>query len=156
MADHADSWWNDDAALLVALEKALNPEETVPDAVTLAALGSYAWHDVDGELADLRYDSAADDSDLARTRAEAVILRTFTFEANEVTFELEARADSLAGLLVAPPESELELQLSKGGTAAVSTNRHGYFRISPCPTEPFRLRCLLPGNRSVSTTLITL
>lgn len=150
------SWWNDDAALLVALEKALSPAETVPEAVTRAASGCYAWHDVDGELAELTYDSAADDSDLARTRAEAVTLRTFTFEANEVTFELEARADSLAGLLVAPAESELELQLSKSGTLAVSTNQHGYFRISPSPTEPFRLRCLLPGNRSVSTSLITL
>lgn len=156
MPEHAGGWWNDDAALLAALEKALNPREAVPDAVTRTAIGSYAWHDVDGELAELTYDSTADDAEPARTRAESVTLRTLTFEAHEVTFEVEVRADSVAGLLVAPEGSALELQLSKGGTVAVGTDRHGYFRISPCPVVPFRLRCLLPGDRSVSTALITL
>jgi hypothetical protein len=157
MADHGPGpWWNDDDALLAALQGALHPQEVVPDGVTRTALASYAWHDLDAELAALTYDSATDDSELARTRTETAVLRALTFEATDVTFELEIRPDSLAGLLVAPPDSELELHLSEGATVAVSTNHHGYFRITPCPPTPFRLRCLLPGNRTVSTALITL
>lgn len=152
----ANTWWDDDDALLAALEGALHPAELLPDTVTRTALACYTWHDIDAELATLTYDSALDDSELTKTRAEAAILRALTFEANDVTFELEARPDGLAGLLVAPRGSELELQLSKGGTVTVSTNRHGYFKVSPCPTEPFRLRCLLPDHRTVSTALITL
>lgn len=155
MVDHtADPWWNDDDALLAALTDALHPEP-VPDDVMRTAVAGYAWHDVDAELAALTYDSVADDSALTRTRAESAILRALTFETGDVTFELEARPDGLAGLLVAPDGSELELQPSKGETTAVDVNRYGYFTIAPIPDTPFRLRCRLPDRRIVSTVLIT-
>jgi hypothetical protein len=146
VGDMADPWWNDDDALLAALNIALNPDEPVPDDVMRTAVTGYAWHDLDAELAALTHDSAADDSELTRTRAEPAIPRALTFEASDVTFELEARPGGLAGLLVAAEGSELELQPSKGETIAVDVNRHGYFTIAPIPDVPFRLRCSRPSS----------
>lgn len=156
MGNGARPWWHDDDALLTALEGALHPHEPVPDNITNTALASYAWHQIDAELAALAYDSAADDSELTRTRTESAELRALTFEATDVTFELEVRPDGLAGQLVTAHRSELELQLGDGRTTAVRVNDHGYFQISPAPTGPFRLRCRLPDDRVVSTVLITL
>jgi hypothetical protein len=150
----ADSWRNDDDALLAALKKALHPEEIVPEHVTRTAVASYAWYQIDAELAALTYDSATDDSELTKTRAESRNLRTLSFETNDVTFELEIRPDGIAGLLIAPPGSELELRPAKGDTVAVRVDQNGYFTIVPCPTVPFRLRCALQDGRSVSTALI--
>jgi hypothetical protein len=48
------------------------------------------------------------------------------------------------------------LQLSDGQAIDINVNRHGYFKISPVPAMPFRLRCRLSNNRIVSTVLITL
>jgi hypothetical protein len=157
MVDHkAAPWWNDDDALLAALERALHPDADVPDSITRTALACYSWHQIDAELAALAYDSASDDSELTRTRTESAILRALTFEASDLTIELEVRPDGLAGQLIAAPGSELDLQLSNGQTITISLNKHGYFKISPSPTMPFRLRCRLPDNRIVPTVLIAL
>lgn len=156
MGNGAQPWWTDDDALLAALERALHPDEAVPDNITHTALACFAWHQLDAELAALAYDSASDESELTRTRTESAELRALSFEASDVAFELEVRPDGLAGQLVTAHGGELELQLGDGRTTAVSVNEYGYFQISPTPAVPFRLRCRLPDGRTVSTVLITL
>jgi hypothetical protein len=152
----ADPWWNDDDALLAALEQALHPTETVPDYITRTARACYAWHQIDSELATLTYDSTSDESELTRTRSASAVLRTLSFEAGELTLELELRPDGVAGQIITTQGRELELQLGNGQTTAVNLTQHGYFKISPAPRGPFRLRCRLADNRVVSTVLITL
>lgn len=156
MADRTtDYWWDDEELLLGALDKALYPAENVPDDFIAAATACYTWHDVDAELAVLAYDSAADPV-VQVTRAESPLLRTFTFEATDVTFELEATPDGLAGQLVPTGAGQLELQLRDGSTTAVPTGANGYFRIRPAPGTSFRLRCHRDDGRVVATGLIVL
>lgn len=154
--DPTGHWWHDDDTLLATLGRALHPDDDVPENVIRTAIASYSWHHIDTELAALSYDSASDRAELTRTRTESAVLRALTFEASDLTIELEVRPDGLAGQLVGAEASELVLQLSDGQTTTVSVSQHGYFRISPPPAMPFRLRCRLSDNRVISTVLITL
>ena len=148
--------WPDDESLLADLQQALHPEVEVPASVLNAAYGCYAWHQVDAELAALAYDSATDDAALVELRSESATLRALTFEAPNMTFELEVMPDGLAGQLIPPPAGELQLVLSGGEIVTITANAYGYFRIRPAPTSPFRLRCRLSNGRMVSTGEITL
>jgi hypothetical protein len=157
MVDQTTSpWWNDDDQLLAALDRAVHPAEEVPASFLQAGHSCYAWHLIEAELAALAYDSAVDTSELALTRAESAALRALTFEASNVTFELEIMPDGLAGQLVPPQAGPLQLVSNSGETTDIQTNADGYFRIRPIPTTPFRLRCLLTNGRVVSTDQITL
>jgi len=157
MADQATGqWWKDDDPLLAALDRAMHPAVDVPASFLQAAHNCYAWHLIEAELAALAYDSAVDTTELALTRAESATLRALTFEATNVTFELEIMPDGLAGQLIPPRAGQLQLQSSSGETIDIDTNPDGYFRIRPTPSTPFRLRCLLSNGRVVSTDLIPL
>lgn len=156
MVDETDRWWERDDALLVALDAALHPDDQPPPGFMQAARAAYAWHNIDAELAALAYDSAVDVAELATMRSEAAPLRALTYEATELTFELEVMADGLAGQLVPAGAGDLQLQLVNGRATDVHTDRNGYFRIRPTPSQPFRLRCRLGDGRVVSTDLISL
>jgi hypothetical protein len=157
MADQrADQWWNDEDLLLAALDKALHPVEDVPASFVQAAYSCYTWRRIDTELAALAYDSAADMTELINTRAEPAVLRALTYEAANLTFELEVTPDGLAGQLIPVQAGELQLQLTDGRTTLIKAGENGYFKIRPTPNMPFRLRCRLCDGRIVSTDLITL
>jgi hypothetical protein len=157
MADQkADQWWNDDDLLLAALHKALHPTEDVPASFIQAAYSCYAWHGIETELAALAYDSASDITELTNTRSESAVLRALTYEAADLTFELEVTPDGLAGQLIPVQAGELQLQLTDGRTTIIRAGANGYFKIRPTPNIPFRLRCRLCDGRIVSTDLITL
>jgi len=157
MIDHkAGYWWDDEDLLLAALDKALHPAEDVPASFVQAAYACYTWHAIDGELAALAYDSAADIAELSRTRSESAPLRALTYEAANLTFELEVTPDGLAGQLIPQQAGELQIQLTDGHTTEIEIGRNGYFRIRPTPTVPFRLRCRLNDGRIISTDIITL
>lgn len=152
MVDQAtDQWWNDEGLLLAALDKALRPSVDVPASFIQTALSCFSWQSIDAELAELAYDSAADTTRLLATRAESATLRALTFEATDLTFELELMPDGWAGQLVPPECDWLQMQLINGEITEVSTDRNGYFRIRPLPSMPFRLRCRLSDGRVVST-----
>ncbi|HET8641377.1 MAG TPA: hypothetical protein VFM37_05540 [Pseudonocardiaceae bacterium] len=149
-------WRNDDDALLAALDRAIHPTTDVPASFLQAAYGCYTWHRIEAELAALAYDSALDDAELACLRAEPATLRSMTFQATTITFELEVMPDGLAGQLIPPQAGELQLESSKGEIVDVPTNADGYFRIRPAPSAPFRLRCRQRDGQIISTNLITL
>ena len=54
------AWWEDDDALLAAVKRAIREAEDVPPEFVEAAKTSFAWHNIDAELAALTYDSSAD------------------------------------------------------------------------------------------------
>jgi len=154
--DRADRWWSDDDQLLSALDQAIHPAEDVPDGFVRTALACFVWAGIDADLAALAYDSAVDLTELANTRAESAQLRALTFEAADLTFELEVTPDGLAGQVIPAHGGELQLQLSDGTATTVRLTEHGYFRIRPTPVTPFWLRYRFADGRTISTDLIVL
>jgi len=157
MGEHkTDRLRDDDERLMAALDRALHPDVAVPERFLDMADSCYTWRLVDAELATLAYDSADDLETAAATRTESAPLRALTYEACDVTFELELTPEGIAGQLIPAQAGELELQLIDGQTSNIRTNSLGYFLINPIPKTPFRLRCQCSDGRIVSTATIPL
>jgi hypothetical protein len=149
----AEDWWSDDDTLMDAVRTALEP---VPERFVVAARAAFAWHNIDAELAALTYDSAQDALAGAGTRAEPASLRSLTFDAENVTIELEIIDDVLHGQLVPARAGRVELRHVSGAVATVEVSSVGYFTISPVPEGRFRLYCAPVNSAAVLTDWITL
>jgi hypothetical protein len=135
----ANEWLDDDEVLLAALGEALRAEARVPQSFLEAARATFAWHNIDAELAALTYDSARDEREPALTRAEPAALRAFTFAARHLTIELHLSDGGLHGQVVPPQAGEVEVRPARGRVTAVPIDEVGYFTLSTVPTGPFRL-----------------
>ncbi len=150
------AWLDDDDALLSAIKHALREAGDVPDTFIEAGKTSYAWHNIDAELAALTYDSSQDVLAAATTRAEPAALRCLTFEAKNLTIELEIMPDALHGQLVPPQAGTVELRHADGAITTAEVNDVGYFATAPLPAGTFRLQCTMTGGGSILTDWITL
>ena len=65
-------WWEDDNQLLAALREALRSERNVPAEFTATGKATFAWRNIDAELATLTYDSVFEGAEagLAGLRAD--------------------------------------------------------------------------------------
>jgi hypothetical protein len=149
------AWWEDDDQLLVALRVALEGSDDVP--VSFAEIGkaSFTWRDIDAELAALTYDSAYDLLAGAATRAEPSAARNMTFEASQLSIELEIIGDVLHGQLVPPQAGEIEIRHADGTCTGTTANDVGYFTATP-PGGSFLLHCHTTSDIVVQTGWITL
>jgi hypothetical protein len=138
---------------LKVLTAALDP---VPQRVVKAAGASFSWHSIDAELAELVYDSVVDE-ELVGARGGGA--RQLTFEAPDVTIELEVTPDSgrINGQLVPPAEADVEVRHPEG-TLTVRADRFGHFRADGVPSGPISLRCLTggPAGGAAHTDWVTL
>jgi hypothetical protein len=154
-----DDW--DDEQLLAALRESVRARLAVPPWFTQTARNSYAWHDIDAELAQLTYDSSHD-QDLeaitrsVSTRSEPASIRALTFTSAQLAIELEVTADSLIGQIVPPRPGILEYECTGGEIAVVPIDEIGCFCIQPVPDDTFRLRCRTEDGVDVVTNWFTL
>ncbi len=148
-----DAWLDDDDALLGALKVAL--ADDVPASFVEMGKASFTWRDIDAELAALTYDSAYDLLAGSATRADPAAARNLTFEARDLSIELEIVGDVLHGQLVPPQAGQVEIRRADGTSSATSANDVGYFTITP-PTCRFRLHCRTTADVVVQTDWITL
>lgn len=151
-----DAWWDDDDALLAAVKAALQRERDVPASFRQAGEMAYAWHDIDAELAALSYDSAADPRAALLTRAEPATLRSLTFDARELSIEIEIVSDTLRGQIVPPQPGLAEVHQASGKVTKAPIDEVGYFTSSPVPAGTFRLLLRIDDRRSILTDWITL
>ncbi len=137
---HSD---HDDDALMAALADALHSAGPDLDRARRNGEASWAWRSVDAELAALVHDSATDDSlrQDALVRSAVGELRLLTFEASQVSVEVELSADGLLGQVLPPGPADVVLQLGDGSEAALSTDASGTFSAPTAPVGRFRLRC---------------
>jgi hypothetical protein len=155
-------WWNDDEGLGAALAEALAERTAVPASMVDAGKAAFAWHGVDAELAELRYDSAVGAPDAgyaAATRAtenrpDTGTLRTLTFAAERLTVELDITADAILGQLIPAGAGRAELRTGDT-TKTVEIDEDGWFTIRPIPTTQFRLRCTTQDGQAALTPWIT-
>ncbi len=154
----SQQWWEDDDQLLAALRAALRSEHNVPAEFTATGKATFAWHDIDAELAALTYDSAFEGADAgsAGLRAESANLRSLTFTSRELTLEIEVTEGALLGQLVPPGPGRIEARTIDGDVVTAVIDQVGGFTICPIPGGPFRLYCHATSGASILTSWLTL
>jgi hypothetical protein len=146
----------DDEELLALLRDALAERQAVPPEFVEAAKNTFAWHNIDAELAELTYDSSRDAEPAPATRAETASIRALTFTSAHLTIELEVTHDSLLGQIVPAQPGTIKVQLRDGAESTVPADRIGRFTIRPMPAGTFRLHCKTSADAEALTNWITL
>jgi hypothetical protein len=151
----------DDDALVADLRRMLGAADPVPEHVRIAARVAIEWRTLEAELATLIHDSNVDEPVLA-VRGDAGP-RSLTFEAPELTIEIEAEIQSagtagsirIAGQLVPPQPAQIAVH---NGDALVSIRADDRGRFSAAGLAPgtLSLRCRLADARLVETTTLTI
>jgi hypothetical protein len=146
----------DDEEVLAALQQALHAQHAVPPEFIEAGKNTFAWHNIDAELAQLTYDSSLDPGRELSLRAEAASIRALTFTSAHLTIELEVTQDSLLGQIIPAQPASIEIQPREGTETALATDEIGCFSIQPMPPGPFRMRCRTEDGVDALTGWITL
>ena len=139
----------DDDALIAELRHVVAQLDPVPEAVQIAARAAIEWRTLEAELAALVHDSAVDEPALA-VRGAAARPRTLTFEAGDLTIEVEAEPGDeegglrLAGQLVPPQAAEVAVRHGDE-LIAVRADERGRFAARGVAPGPVSLRCRLDG-----------
>jgi hypothetical protein len=131
----------DDARLEEELRELAARLDPVPERLVQAALGAYAWRTIDAELAELAFDSLADqDEALVRGQQQE---RLLSFRAAGLTIEIEVTAAGparrLIGLLMPPQRAEVEIR-HLDEVVTVATDGFGRFVADRMPAGPVSLR----------------
>jgi hypothetical protein len=152
-----------DDALLAELRAVAAVRDPVPDAVLDAAKATLTWRTIDAELAALAYDSAVEAAStagaLVRDRSATREYRMLTFEAGDVSVEVEisgtGRTRRLTAQVVPPTTAEVEVR-SPHGTTTTTTDDSGHLlsvEIAPGPVS-LRVR-VLPDGPTLVTEWVT-
>jgi hypothetical protein len=132
----------EDARLEEELRELAARLEPVPDRLVQAALDAYAWRTIDAELAELAFDSLADQDEAALVRGHQQE-RLLSFRASGLTIEVEVTAAGparrLIGQLVPPQRAELEIR-RQDGVVRIATDEFGRFVADRMPAGPVSLR----------------
>jgi hypothetical protein len=126
----------DDEGLLAALAEVLAADEPLAaDRAALVEHEAYAFRRLDAALAELRYDTAADEP--VGVRGSGV--RSLSFEADGHELDVELQDDDTIVGQVSPPDVEVSVE-GPAGEVAVEADRLGRFLAS---VPGSRLRVLL-------------
>jgi len=135
----------DEELIFAELRRVIGASDPVPTEVVEAAIASHTWRRVDSELAELVYDSLMDGALVRGGEGE----RQLTFEADELTMEVEVGPAALHGQIVPPQRAAIELR-HPGGSLTVAADQLGHFVVDPIPHGPVSFRCQ-PETRSRAT-----
>lgn len=130
-----------DDELLAALRQAVLERAAVPADFIEAGKNSFAWHNIDAELAQLTYDSVRDSDRALSLRSESAAIRALTFTCAHLSIELDVGEESLVGQIVPTQSATIKVQSRSGTETSVDTDAIGCFSISPIPSGEFRLHC---------------
>lgn len=143
MTDH------DDAELLAALGHVFDLIDPPPAHVIANARDAFVWQSIDAALAELVYDSKAQDDMLVRG-AET---REVTFRAPGIEVEVMVVSElhrSLVGQVVPAQETEIEL-LHGDGRATTRTDALGRFTFVRVAPGPIKLVVVTASGMRVQT-----
>lgn len=144
MTDH------EDAELLATLGRVFEAIDPPPEHVLASARDVFVWQSIDAELAELVYDSTAQDSALVRGPGTT---REVTFRAPGIEVEVMVVSElhrSLVGQVVPAQEADVEL-LHREGTATARTDALGRFTFDRVPTGPVKLVVVTASGMRVQT-----
>jgi hypothetical protein len=131
---------SDDAELEEQLRRIAARFDPVPPQLLEAAVDSYTWRTVDSDLAELVFDSLADDVALVRGPEHA---RLLSFEASGLTIDVEVTGSGpdrrIIGQLAPPQQAAVEIRQGLN-VNDLDADELGRFS-GPLRAGPFSLRC---------------
>lgn len=161
MARALTRFTNHDDALVADLRRLLDAVDPVPERVQIATRAAIEWRTLEAELAALVHDSTIDEPLLA-VRGDSGP-RALTFEASELTIEIETEMQSaeegdgirLTGQLVPPQPAHIAIRVGDEVVPARADER-GRFGAVGLDSGPLSLRCRLGDERVVETATLTI
>lgn len=153
----------DDDFLLDELRRMFAAIDPIPEPVQIAARAAIEWRTIDAELAALVGDSVVDEP-LYAVRGTAAQPRMLTFEAPDLTIELEAEAAGddtlrLVGQLVPPQAAQIAIRHGDD-LIATHADARGRFVAGGVAPGPISVRCRLDaqagGGRLVETAWLSI
>lgn len=135
--------WHNDDVLLAELREALRSAGTVDEDLLALGRGTFAWRDVDTDLAllTITHDTLVDPQPLVRD-ADTATARTLTLEADGVIVVIEVSETGLLGQVVPPAPYEVALETRDGVQARTSADEVGFFSTESTPRGLLRLRLI--------------
>ncbi|WP_343235982.1 hypothetical protein [Streptomyces sp. SID10815] len=127
----------DDAVLEEELRRAAAVLDPVPAHLRQLAVEAYALHDLDARVAELTFDSLLD---ALPVRGALDVPRMLTFQAGELTVDVEVTADGLLGQVLPPQPAAVEVLHGPRPGARLVADDLGRFAGGAPPTGPFALR----------------
>lgn len=141
---------HEDAELLAALAQVFERIDPLPEHVIASARDVFVWQSLDAELAELVYDSKAQDSTLVRGSDTT---RELTFRAPDIEVEVMVVSEpdrSLIGQVVPAQQTDVEL-LHRAGTATTTTDALGRFTFDRVPDGPVKFIVVTASGTRVQT-----
>lgn len=135
--------WSPEARLLEEAIAVLRAAEPVPASVVAAGKAAFGWRSVVAAVADLVFDSAVDDDDLARVRA-GISERHLRFRGRAVTAELSVIDDGrrLAGRLELPVPGWVLLRHPGQADLSAAVDSLGQFLFEGVPRGAVSVRAV--------------
>lgn len=129
----------------------LHPE---PDNLVSLASSLYVLRTLDGDLAQMTYDSLRDET--VSVRSVGVLPRVMSFESETITFEFEIneRDRSITGQVIPDIEGHIVL-VHTAGEQMQQLDAVGSFHFGDIPAGPVRLRLASNGETIATTTSFT-
>ncbi|KFG72459.1 hypothetical protein FM21_16200 [Streptomyces mutabilis] len=121
--------------------------DPVPAELRRIAVDAFALHDLDARVAELTFDSLVD---AIPVRGATDPPRMLTFQADEVTVDVEVTADGLIGQVLPPGPARIEVLSGPRAPARLTADELGRFTGEAPPSGPFALR-LRTGEGVVET-----
>ncbi|PZH09917.1 hypothetical protein C1I97_14540 [Streptomyces sp. NTH33] len=137
----------DDGPLEQELRQAAAILDPVPDHLLQLAVDAYALHDLDVRIAELTFDSLVD---AIPVRGATDTPRMLTFQAGDLTVDVEVTGDGLMGQVLPPQPARIEVLGGPQAGAALTADDLGRFTGDAPPSGPFALR-LRAGGEAVVT-----
>jgi hypothetical protein len=147
---------SDETELERELRQAVTQIDAIPPMLLEAARGALTWRTIDADLAELVFDSLADDDEAALVRGNAQA-RMLSFRAGGLTIDIEVTGSGESRRLIgqiAPPE-RASVDIRQGDSAfTTEADELGRFIADRLRAGPISLRCRV-GHGAVSAAVVT-
>lgn len=140
----------DEGVLEQELRQAAAILDPVPDHLLQWAVDAYALHDLDARVAELTFDSLVD---AVPVRGATDTPRMLTFQAGELTVDVELTGDGLMGQVLPPRSARIEVLGGPQPGAPLTADDLGRFLTDAPPAGPFALRLHTGGEVVVTEWL---
>lgn len=154
MSDDQDK----DEQLMAELRTFFADVDPVPRSVTEFGRAALGWRRLDADLAELLSDSALEEKSLALARSGGSAVRSLTFNAAELTIDVEIHSEDgnrtlLGQLSPAPRAATVEVETVDEVLLSAEADHLGRFRASFPASGPIRLRVVGPDAATPPTVV---
>ncbi|MGW7543498.1 hypothetical protein ACWGKQ_20660 [Streptomyces sp. NPDC054770] len=124
--------------------------DPLPAGLLQLAMDAYLLHDLEARVAELTFDSL---TDAIPVRGAEDPPRMLTFQAGELTVDVEVTDDGLLGQLLPPQPAGIEVLGGPAVARPLTVDGMGRFASDTAPTGPFALRLRTGGDVIVTEWL---